>query len=230
MQARYRWYRIQLPRAAPELAVVIETHTLSHEANQGFTRVNGTLGQLIHRFLWRSKVVITQFDGNGEPIFQQVPTVNFTDFAILNIDETVFLRIENPGRSVKYLLNALESIVGLGFTCEPVLFDRKKPTTVFKYIEVNKLIGLKVTEAILGEDLVASMEFSSKEGINPEKLTVLSDVHHKIDSVSYELIYGGQRGLLSFNSNGTMKVSGQIVPRLIHLIEQDLANISRTTL
>ena len=226
MQTRYRWYRIQLPRGTSNLAAVIDNHPLGQETNQGFTRVNGALGQLIHRFLWRSKVVVTQYDESGDPVYQEVATVNFTDFAIVNIDEAVFLRIENPGRSIKDLLNALESLVGLGFTCKPITFDKRKPTTVFESIEVIKLIGLKVTGAVLGEDLVARMEFASKDGITPEKLTILNDVPYETDSASYELIYGGLRGLLSFNSNGTVKISGPIAPRLIHLIEQDLVKIS----
>lgn len=225
MLTRYRWYRIQLPRGTPDLAAIIDGHPLGQETNQGFTRVHGALGHLIHRFLWRSKVVVTQFDENGDPVFQEVATVNFTDFAIVKIVDTVFLRIENSGRSIRDLLNALESMIGLGFICKLVTFDKQKPTTVFENIEVIKLIGLKVTGAVLGKDLVACMEFSSKEGITPEKLTVLTDVPHKTDSASYELIYGGIRGLLSFYSNGTVKVSGQLAPRLIHLVEQDLAKI-----
>ncbi|MBA8735802.1 hypothetical protein [Chromobacterium violaceum] len=229
MQIRYRWYSIQLPRGTPDLPAVIDDYPFGQETNQGFTRVNGALGHLIHRFLWRSKVVVTQLDENGDPAYQEVETVNFTDFAIINIDDAVFLRIENPGRSIKELLNALESMIGLGFTCKLITFDKKKPTTVFEDIEVIKLIGLKVTGAVLGEDLVARMEFASTEGITPEKLTVLANVPHKTDSASYELIYGGLRGLLSFNSNGTVKVSGQLAPKLIHLVEQDLAEVARLT-
>ena len=226
MQTRFRWYRFQLPRGTPDLAEVIDGHPLSQETNQGFTRINGALGHIIHRFLWRSKVVVTQFDDSGTPAYQEVATVNFTDFSILYIDDVAFLRIENPGRSIKDLLNALESMVGLGFTCKPVTFDTRKPTTVFESIEVIKLIGLRVTGVVLGEDLVASMEFASKVGITPEKITVLTGVNHKTESSIYELIYGGLRGLLSFSSNGTVKVSGQLAPRLIHLIEEDLAKIA----
>ena len=111
----------------------------------------------------------------------------------------------------------------LGFTCKPVTFVKNKPTSVLERVEVAKLIGLKVTDAVLGKDLLARMEFSSKDGITQEKLAVLDGVHHKIDSASYELIYGGVKGLLSFSSTGMIKVSGQLAPRLIHFVEQDLA-------
>lgn len=225
MLTRYRWYRIQLPRGTPELSEVIANNPLVPNANQGFTRVEGTLGLPIHRFLWRSKVIVTQFDDSGSPSYHEVATVNFTDFAILNIDGESFLRVENPGRSIRDLLNAVESLVGLGFTCKQVTFEKMKPTTVFESIEVIKLTGLKITGVVLDADLVARMEFASKQGITPDKLKVLEGVPHKIDSASYELIYGGVKGQLAFNSNGTVKAGGQLAHRLIHLVEQDLAKI-----
>lgn len=226
MQNRYRWYRIHLPQGAPDLSVLFDNHPLGKSNSEGFTRVNGAFGHIIHRFLWKSKVFVTQFDENGEPTYQEVTTTNFTDFAILAIDNAVFLRAENPGRSIKNLLNALESLIGLGFTCNPVTFKKKKPTSVFESIDLTKLVGLKVTEAALGSGIVARMEFASSDGINLEKLAILDGVPHKIESASYEFIYGGLRGLLSLNSSGTVKASGQLAPKLIHLIEQDLGKVA----
>lgn len=223
MQLRCRWYRIHLPKGSPDLSAVLEKYPLGPDVNQGFTTVTGAWGQQLHRFLWRSKVVITLVGDDGEPHYQEVATVNFTDFAVLNVDGEMFFRIENPGRSIRDLLNTLESLVGLGFTCKPVTFAKKKPVSVLESVEVAKLVGLKVTDAVLGKDLLARMEFSSKEGINPEKLTALDGVPHKTDSASYELIYGGVKGVLHFSSTGMVKVGGQLAPKLIHLIEQDLA-------
>lgn len=225
MLTRYRWYRIQLPSGSLDLPDILANHPFVANASQGFTKAEGSLGGLIYRFLWRSKVVITQFDDSGAPAYQEVTTVNFTDFAIINIEGITFLRIENPGRSIRDLLNAIEALVGLGFTCKPVTFEGSKPTTVFEEIETIKLIGLKVIDAVLDEDLVARMEFASKQGITLEKLTILEGVPNKIESASYELIYEGVKGVLAFTSNGTVKISGRLAPRLLHLVEQDLSNI-----
>ena len=225
MQLRCRWYHIHIPKGAPDLPAVLEKHPLSPDVNQGFTTVTGTWGQQINRFLWRSKVVITLVSDDGEPHYQEVATVNYTDFAVLNVDGETFFRIENPGRSISDLLNTLESLVGLGFTCKPVTFAKKKPILVLESVDVAKLVGLKVIDAALSKDLLARIEFSSKEGINPEKLTVLDGVTHKTDSVSYELVYSGVKGTLHFSSTGMVKVGGQLAPRLVHLIEQDLTEI-----
>jgi len=155
-------------------------------------------------------VVITLLGDDGEPHYQEIPTIDFTDFAVLYVDGETFFRIENPGRSIRDLLNTLESLVGLGFSCKPVIFAKKKPTLVLESVEVAKLICLKVTDAVLGKDLLARMEFISKEGINTEKLTVLNGVPHKTDSASYELVYGGVKGVLHFSSTGMVKVGGNL--------------------
>lgn len=224
MVNRYRWYRIQLPSGILSLSDIVTNNPLIPDGNQGFLKIDGPLGTPIYRFLWRSKIVITQFDDNGATSYQEVATVSFTDFGIIQIDGLTILRIENPGRSIRELLNTIESLVGLGFTCKPLTFENTKPTKVFEQIESIKLIGLKVMGAVLDEDLVARMEFASKKGITFEKLKILQDIPHKIESASYELIYEGIKGQLSFASNGTVKISGQLAPKLLHLVEQDLGN------
>lgn len=123
------------------------------------------------------------------------------------------------------MLNSLESLVGLGFTCKLLTFEKARPTTVFEGIETVKLIGLKVVGAVIEEDLVARMEFASKQGMAVENMKLLEGVRHKVDSAAYELVYEGIRGQLAFSSSGTVKVSGQLAPRLVHLIEQDLARL-----
>lgn len=223
MLKRYRWYRIQLPRGAKDLAEIITARPLGPGDTYGFSRTEGSTGEWLHRFLWRTKVFVTQFDDAGVPSYQEVASVNFTDFAIIELDGESFLRIENPGRNIRDLLNALESMVGLGFTSKLLTFEKAKPTKVFESIQAFKLIGLKVVGAVVEEDLVARMEFVSKQGMVVEQMKLLEGLRHKVDSATYELLYEGIRGQLAFSSSGTVKVSGQLAPRLVHLIEQDLS-------
>lgn len=223
MLNRYRWYRIQLPSQVTNLAGIVDSHPLVLKASFGFSRVEGSMYTLIYRFLWRTKVVITHFDDSGKSSFQEIPSIDFTDFAIIDVEGETFLRIENPGRNIRELLNALESLIGLGFTCKLLTFEKARPTTVFENIETVKLIGLKVVGAVIEEDLVARMEFASKQGMVVENMKLLEGVHYKVDFAAYELVYEGIRGQLTFASSGTVKVSGQLAPKLVYLIEQDLA-------
>lgn len=207
------------------MAEIISVHPMGPGDNYGFSRTESSTGTKLHRFFWRTKVIVTQFDDAGAPSYQEVASVNFTDFAIIEVDDKTFLRIENPGRNIRDLLNALEARVGLGFTSKLLTFEKAKPTTVFESIQSFKLIGLKVIGAVVEEDLVARMEFASKQGMLVEQMKLLDGLRYKLDSATYELVFEGIRGQLAFSASGVVKVSGQLAPKLVHLIEQDLAKL-----
>jgi len=165
---------------------------------------------------------VTRLDSDGLPTYEQVDSVSFTDFAIVEIGNLTFLRVENPGRSVRDLLNALETLVGMGFTVKPVTFDKGQPATVFSSVDASKLVGLKIIGAVLADDLVARMDFVSKEGMVVEKMTVLDGLRYKVEHAAFEVVLGGLKGQISFAANGTVKISGQVAPKLVGLVEADL--------
>lgn len=222
MQTRYRWFRIQLPARARDLATLVATRSFDSTSTSGFARVSGGVGGPSYRFLWRSRVVVTRLDAEGAPTYEQIDSVSFTDFALVSVADLTFLRIENPGRNVRDLLNALETLVGMGFTVKPVVFDKGQPSTVFRSVDASKLVGLKIVGAVLADDLVARMEFASKEGIVVEKMTVLDGLKYKVEHAVFELVIGGLKGQISFAANGTVKISGQVASKLVGLVEQDL--------
>lgn len=225
MLTRYRWYRIQLPRGDLALSDIIGDRPLTRDASFGFSRIDSSTGTSKFRFFWRVKVVVTRFDDEANPSYEEVASVNFTDCAIVTVERATFLRIENPGRNIRDLLNALESLVGLGFTSKPLTFEKSKPTTIFENVDTAKLVGLKVVGAVIDEDLVARMEFASKQGMVVEKMKLLDDLRYHIDSAVFDLLYDGVRGQVAFTSSGVVKISGHLAPRLVHLIELDLPKL-----
>ncbi|MGC9561572.1 hypothetical protein [Brachymonas sp. M4Q-1] len=188
----------------------------------GFARLSSGVGGPSYRFLWRSRVVVTRLDAEGVPTYEQIDSVSFTDFALVAVADLTFLRVENPGRSVRDLLNALETLVGMGFTVKPVIFDKGRPSTVFRSVDALKLVGLKVVGAVMADDLVARMEFVSKEGMVVENMTFLNDLKYKVEHAVFEVLLGGLKGKIAFAANGTVKISGQLAPKLVGLVEQDL--------
>lgn len=225
MLTRYRWYRIQLPSSISDISSIITGQPLTKGTSFGFSRMEDTVGTSIYRFLWRTKVVVTLFDDDANPSYEEVASINHTDFVIITVDDITFLRIENPRRNIRDLLNALESIIGLGFTCKPLTFEKAKPSDMFKSIDSNKLIGLKVVGAVVDEDVVARMEFASKQGMIIKDMKLLDDLNYNVVSTVFELVCEGVRGQVSIASNGLIKVSGKLAPRLVHLIEQGLPKL-----
>jgi len=225
MLTRYRWYRIQLPNGTSELSSIITGRPLTQDTSFGFSLIEGSMGTSMYRFLWRTKVVVTLFDDDGNPSYEEVASIDYTDFAIITVDDTTFLRIENPRRNIRDLLNALESLIGLGFTSKPLTFEKIKPAVLFKSVDTTKLIGLKVVGAVVDEDLVARMEFASKQGMIIEDMRLLDGLNYNVASTVFELVYEGVRGQVAIASSGLVKVSGKLAPRLVHLIEKGLPKL-----
>lgn len=222
MLTRYRWFRIQLPTRARDLTATIAKCPFDSTSTYGFARISNSAGEVSHRFFWRSRVIVTRLDAEGAPAYEQIDSVSFTDFSVVSVGSVTFLRVENPGRNIRDLLNALETLAGMGFTAKSVTFDKGHPSAVFNFVDSSKLIGLKVVGAVLADDLVARMEFASKEGMVVESMTILQGLQYKVEHAVFELILSGLKGQIAFSANGTVKISGQLAPKLINLIEQDL--------
>ncbi len=220
MQIRYRWFRIQLPTRSRDLTALIATCPFESTSAYGFART--VSGSASYRFFWRSQVVVTRLDTEGVPTYEQIESVSFTDFAVVKLGDMTFLRVENPGRNIRDILNALETLAGMGFTVKSVMFERGHPSTVFNSVDSFKLVGLKVVGAVLADDLVARMEFASKEGMMIENMAVLDGLKYKVELAVFELFLSGLKGQIAFAANGTVKISGQVAPKLISLVEQDL--------
>lgn len=222
---RYRWYRLQFPRSSQSLSSIIEEHQFSKDDEIGFLNLERNKSISKHRFLWRTEVFVTKFDDSGLPYYEPVENINYVDFALFEITGIFFLRVENPPRSIRELLNTLESKVGLGFTSKVITFEKVKPTSLFASVDSSKLIGLKVAGAVIGEDLVGRMEFASKNGMLIAEMKVLDGIRYTVESAIFELVYEGLKGQVSITSNGMVKLSGQLSPKILSLIEQDLPAI-----
>ncbi len=226
MIMRYRWYKLQLPNGEDSLLHQLALTPLSTESSFGFSRLDGILGESRFRFLWRSKLVVTRFDEEGNPTYDEVATINFTDFVLFAIEGKNYLRLENPCRNLRDLMNAIESLTGRGFTCKPVTFEKSKPFTLFEQVEVTKLVGLKIVDAVVENHLVARMEFASKQGMIVEQMSLLKNLKYTIESAIFEVLYEGVKGQVSFSSSGVVKISGQLAPRIVYLIENDLNQLT----
>jgi hypothetical protein len=53
----------------------------------------------------------------------------------------------------------------------------------------------------------------------------LRGLKYKVDSITFEVLIEGVKGNVSISSNGLIKVSGQLSPKIVSLIEDDLVAI-----
>lgn len=89
-------------------------------------------------------------------------------------------------------------------------------------MESTKLITLKISGLALEKDLLAKVEFSSSQGMQKDQIELLNELSYSIDSASYEVLFGNLKGVIAFNKNGTILVSGQLAPKVIYLLKENL--------
>lgn len=222
MSTKYKWFRIGFSQAEIDFLSLASRHPFRPKSEYGFSQITGEATTSDYRFLWRSELTITNYGRNGLPKYERIQTVNFVDFSYIVRNGTSYLRLENPGRNVRNLLNALEAMLGFGFTAQLLAFDKHTPKTVFKGTDFVRLTSAKLVGAVVNQDVVARIEFASKEGMALDKLAILSGLNYKTDFASYELSYRGVRGNFSYSTAGVVKIGGQLAPRLLALLETDL--------
>ncbi|AYR27042.1 hypothetical protein RC54_18450 [Herbaspirillum rubrisubalbicans] len=165
---------------------------------------------------------MSTLDSEGSPTYQAIDSISFKDFSLFEREGTFFLRIENPGRNSRELFNALELLFGFGFSADAITFGRSKPTLIFGSVDSSKLIGLKVSGAVVGEEVVARMEFVSKYGIDVANVTALKGLRYNVDFASFDMLHQGVKGNIAIFANGVVKIAGQLSPLLLDLLEQEL--------
>lgn len=221
MSATYRWYRISAPRKT-NIAELISEKVFTNSSESGFLRAEADDTATTFRFLWRSKVAITRLDDDGVPFTEEIASVSYVDFAMFKKRGRHYLRLINPGRNSRHLFDTLEIVLGMGFTCEPVRLRVSDPGNVFVDVDSAKLIGLSASGVVLGPDLLAKVDISSKGGIDVSTVKVLQGVDYKVDSSAFEIGYRGLKGMVAFSSGGSVKISGRLRPALLASIEKYL--------
>lgn len=224
MSATYRWYRIGLPKEVSNLESALEKSPLTTNSAFGFVALDSEDHGPKFRYMWRTKVIITRFDEDGIPYNEEVASVSFIDMGIVRRGPATYLRLENPGHGGRSLFNALETIVGMGFTCEPAGFHFANPLEIFKGVDTAKLTRLSVSGAVVRQDLVARLEFASKNGMDVEGIRLLKGLEYKIDLSSFDIAFRGLRGHATLSFGGAVKISGPLSPMLMTLVERYITN------
>lgn len=220
---RYRWFKTTLPEsfaASIGKFPVIEEATL-HMPGFVLLEKNKTRCDLQYRWLTNIEAVTLN---NGEVSTNIISVINVVNFSLFEKNKNFWIKVKNPPRSLKELLLALELVFGFGFTIEVVLLKPQVLEAILNKLDDHKLISFKANGSVVELQTIFRLEAASKIGINIDSLKILVGTKYALDQSSYEVSHKGYKGQFSSASNGTMKVSGDISPFLLNLIENGLTS------
>jgi len=218
MISRYKWYQVRLPCSVAGFFTRLRAAGYDNASTSGFltSEVESSF-----RYIWPSTINAVRLDGEGNAEYQQVVTLNSQSVTVLN-EHSIIFRFENPSRSIREVLNALERVIGFGFACEQIAISDGLVQVALEKTTSKILNSLKVSGAIPKANSLARVELASKEGINTENFKLLGLGDFLIDAASYEVTYKGVKGQIGFSRSAACKISGPLTPFILSSIESVL--------
>ncbi|GAA5013760.1 hypothetical protein GCM10025794_02150 [Massilia kyonggiensis] len=205
MATRYRWLRINTELKIAEIKARMAAARFSVDVDDGFSFIDSDIRGEI-RYYWRTVVTTSYIDHDNSQ-------------ALVDGRTTSYIRLKNPPRTMSAFLNALERIIGFGFSVENfnvLLHGREE---LLKRSDSARLVSVKATNVKLADNVIGRVEAVSKDYISNDLLGKFSMYPHLVDFCTYELIHKNVRGQVSFYRNGQARVSENIGGYVLNLVE-----------
>ncbi|WP_426126747.1 hypothetical protein [Pseudomonas sp. DWP1b1] len=215
---RYKWYKVRLPCSVTDFFTRLRANGYKPQNASGFL---ANEAESSFRYVWTSIINAIRLDSEGNNEYEKITTINSQSVTLLG-SHPVILRFDNPPRSLRDVLNALENSTGFGFTCEQVIITDTLVQTALSNASCKTLNSLKLSGSLPEAESLARLELASKTGINAEKIKFLNLGNFSIDAASYEIIYKGLKGQIGFSRTAACKISGPLTPYILENLENAL--------
>jgi hypothetical protein len=226
MQMKYKWYTLRFSEKIKDIDQLILARPFLTNSIFGFSRASSSeRGQFT--LTWRTSVAVQTIDQSGEPSIVSVDGVDQINFSVSDQKRFFLLRLEST-KAFGRLLDALEEITGTSSTVAPIEMSMRAAEVVLSHATSTKLVGLKVSGAALNEDLVARLEFASKNGMTERKIGLLKGLRYKTEQATYEVLLQGLTGRISFNASGFVRLSGRLAPALLGALDRAACDRANT--
>ncbi|ROZ75859.1 hypothetical protein EF096_20320 [Pseudomonas neustonica] len=220
MISRYKWYKVRLPGSIDAVFTKLREAGYEPDSATGFL-VDESAESF--RYIWPSTISAIHVDSEGNTEYRQVATVNSQSVTVIAGPFIIF-RFENPARSLREILNALEKSVGFGFACEQIVIRDELVRVALEGFSTRKLTSLKLSGVIPSARALARLDLVSKEGIDPASISLIDVANFTVDAASYEVTYNMIKGQIGFTRSGACKISGMLTPLILGKIEEAVLN------
>lgn len=226
MISRFKWYCVRLPCSVSEVLQKLEESRYDPSQRTGFIV---DTGQRSFQFFWKTTIYATVIDSDGTSRSNEISSVCSQKVQILGEQQIIF-RLEDPPRSSKELLNALDKIIGFGFSCEQILVTDELIRHSIESFQSITLNTLKMSGSISSIAAIARVEIASKEGIDQKSIDNFGLSQSVVDAGTYSVRFKGLTGQVGFTRTGMCKISGELAARIKACIEGSLMKGRKLTL
>lgn len=135
-------------------------------------------------------------------------------------ERTLYLSVIDPPRSGRIIGEALDLLLpNVRVLFEPVVFSKQIVEQHTSLFDVAKLVSAKIKNFHVYDNAVGRLEVSSRTGLLPTIAPFIEGKYYEVESLSYEVISDLSKGLVTYSTNGTVRVSGPIVEIALSRLE-----------
>lgn len=208
---RYRWYRLLTKKGISNILDKVNSLPFDNGAKKGF-KINFKSKDSISGIFYH--VSIFHQDNTN------IDILNALQFSISKIKDSIYLRIQDPTRSIKEFSNTLFELLDLDLAFEPISisFDNIKDWILFKEY-IAKLILIRISNLKITENIFSEITFKSNDEIKITELDILKDKRYIIDTISWSIISKGKNYKISVSKSGLVSISEYLILDFIDYIE-----------
>lgn len=211
---RYRWYLLLTKKDIGHIISQVSTFIFDNNKKKGFKIEHKSQNSISGTFYHISSLYQEDL---------KIELLNAIQFSISLIKGSIYLRLQDPTRSMKELSNTLFELCDLDLAFDPVLisFEDIKNWILFRNhnakLNLVKLSNLKITDNISSEIILRS-----DNKIKLHELDILKGKEYTIHSMSWSIIISGRNYRISTSKLGLINISEYLILDFINYIESKI--------
>ena len=216
---RFKWYQLDLHSSFKGFLTSVGKARFGSGLRSGFVAIEAPRGEHSFRFFWTGYLSQVTLGTDGASHIEQVPTLEHCEIALFEARDRFWMRVADPPRSLRELLNALEHAAGFGFSSTSVTLLENNRVPSFPRGTEKKLVSFKAVSSLPQEAAIARIEAASREGIELREFSLLKNTKFALEQLTYDVTYKRVKGQVSLTNSGTLRVSGPLSPLLLESFE-----------
>lgn len=155
-----------------------------------------------------------------------IPTMERHLLRVFRTGNQIYMAILDPSRGSR-IQNEVLAIISpnQNYFIESLEISRDLIKKHIERFDSAKLVSAKVRDFRISDDAVGRLEVTSKEGLEDTIAPILQGKFHRIDSMTYEITHQLKKGLVTYMSTGTVRVTSPIIDIAFPEFEKVLASL-----
>ena len=218
-----KWFTVGYAKTIGALVKVLDGASFNIEQGFGFAFAERRPpSRYCFEYLKQSTLQVPYLLVDGSVAFQEVKTVARLTFEIFDQNGKIWIKVDEPPRSIRDFLNSLEKVVGFGFSIQPYQFSLAEQHLALEKFDSVRLVGFRGVGSSALLRLVARIDVASKEGFDAHQLPLVDGLDFKTEQTTYEVTHKMLRGQVTFTGSGLVRIAGALAPLVTEKLESSL--------